>query len=485
MPPVVAFVVAALTASGPHLVAAHRPQFIELLAADEFKLNDSQASGTSRKVQCKCYYKCWLVPIEYSYTALVEDCNGDAIARVLEQRPICKFTGLYNGAWNCEEKVLPREFYLDFDVVDQYLKLTQAATCKHRCLEIWKGGHTLESVSVQKAGRSLRKGGHTLEDEKGLILGPGKESGMTGFIVKVADSAKLGGADCVASFRGTQGEQVDHIITDAKAVLVDWKFGNCPGCRVHRGFQDAYSELRNKLHMHIKTLGCKNVAFTGHSLGAGVATIATLDRRLHDGDSPTPYLFHSPRVGNQAFSDAFKRSHKAPTAFRFVNGCDPVPRVPARLQGFVHVPGEIYWHNGGEANKESYQICPGAEDPDCMGMRGLTTCVAQFKDELIPLHMSLFGENLWPDNACQHDSCAEEGDPDDEITCECSYNCKILWYSGPGLQKSYRTERRDCHAEGMRQEMESHGLCQWDIWGKGIQSVWRAGIWSVWSCSEK
>lgn len=493
---VAVFVVAALTASGPHLAAAHRPQIVELMAADEFESNSSQASDATRKVQCKCYYKCWLNPIEYSYTARVEHCNGGAIARLLEQRAICKYIGLYNGAWNCEEQKLPREFELDFNIVEQYIRLTQAAVCNHRCLEVWSG-RTLSSVGVQ--------------GNKGLILGPAKESGMTGFVVRVEDSARLAGADCVASFRGTQGEQIDNIIANAKTYPVDWRFGNCPGCKVHRGFQDAYGELRDALRRHIENLGCKRVAFTGHSLGAAVATIATLDRRLHGADSPTPYLFHSPRVGNQAFSDAFEKSHEAPAAFRFVNGCDPVPRVPPRSFGFVHIPGEIYWHDDGEVNKEMYQICRGTEDPHCMDMRSLALCLAQFKDQAIGLHMSLFGENMWPDSDCQRASC--KGDPrqgvekshprletsddvgglvgksqdslDDEITCECSYNCKVAWWDGPGMQKSYRMERRDCDGNGMKRKLESYSICQRDIWGEGIQSVWWAGIQSVWSCSEK
>jgi triacylglycerol lipase len=109
--------------------------------------------------------------------------------------------------------------------------------------------------------------------------------------------------------------------TDAKFVLRELSEGS--GRFVHHGFlaalDDAWADVENQL------TGLKNQApsrtfwFTGHSLGAALATLAA-DRFQ---DVRGLYTYGCPMVGDASFAGGFRVP-----AFRFVNNTDIVPRVP-------------------------------------------------------------------------------------------------------------------------------------------------------------
>ena len=60
--------------------------------------------------------------------------------------------------------------------------------------------------------------------------------------------------------------------------------GWCKGCRAHRGFLGAWNEIKSKvapaIDMQVKKYPNYRVVFTGHSLGAAIATLAAGDMRL-------------------------------------------------------------------------------------------------------------------------------------------------------------------------------------------------------------
>ena len=78
------------------------------------------------------------------------------------------------------------------------------------------------------------------------------------------------------------------------------------GLRVEHGFLAAYNSLRNATANAITAglaacgAGC-SLLFTGHSLGAAMATLAAAE---HAGGAAAVqlYTFGSPRVGDQAFA---------------------------------------------------------------------------------------------------------------------------------------------------------------------------------------
>ncbi len=109
--------------------------------------------------------------------------------------------------------------------------------------------------------------------------------------------------------------------TDAKFALRE--LGQGSGRFVHHGFlaalDDVWPDVENQL------VGFKNQApartfwFTGHSLGAALATLAA-DRFR---DTHGLYTYGCPMVGDDSFAGSFRVP-----AFRFVNNTDIVPRVP-------------------------------------------------------------------------------------------------------------------------------------------------------------
>jgi pimeloyl-ACP methyl ester carboxylesterase len=139
----------------------------------------------------------------------------------------------------------------------------------------------------------------------------------------------------IVAFRGTQvfkpgahGNMaallaaLRDVITDSKFCLQDVNGGG----RVHSGFQGALDEVWNPLVAHLQQLAKKQpkrtVWFTGHSLGAALATIAAARYPAARG----LYTFGSPRVGNAAFAERLKVP-----AYRFVNNNDVVTQVPPRF----------------------------------------------------------------------------------------------------------------------------------------------------------
>ena len=73
---------------------------------------------------------------------------------------------------------------------------------------------------------------------------------------------------------------------------------------------------------------------TGHSLGGALATIFAYECAELDVGKVIMYNYGSPRVGNKAFVDEFKR--RVDSSWRFSNASDIIPTVP-RFLGYRHV----------------------------------------------------------------------------------------------------------------------------------------------------
>ena len=159
----------------------------------------------------------------------------------------------------------------------------------------------------------------------------------------------------ILAFRGTEirprgaGADFANIIadleTDAHIALVEWEQGG----KVHRGFKEALDEVWERLlaYLRSKETARRTVWFTGHSLGAALATLAA---RRYDRVRGL-YTFGSPRVGDLDFQQAF-----LVPAYRFVNHDDIVTRVPlpplyqhvGRLQ---YLDGEGLLHDNPESRE--------------------------------------------------------------------------------------------------------------------------------------
>jgi len=149
--------------------------------------------------------------------------------------------------------------------------------------------------------------------------------------------------DIVIACRGTQPTQLNDIAADLKAAPVLAETVS----RVHRGFKEEVDELwpMIRVDMESKASKNKNAWFTGHSLGAAMATIMA-SRCEDDVDMPhiqELYTYGSPRVGWPKFVKSLSCQHN-----RWVNNNDIVTTVPPRILGYRHDGTERYMNAYGQ-----------------------------------------------------------------------------------------------------------------------------------------
>jgi triacylglycerol lipase len=150
----------------------------------------------------------------------------------------------------------------------------------------------------------------------------------------------------VVAFRGTEPNQIKDWLTDLDFNLVN---GPLDG-KVHEGFYTALSNVWQRIERTISEFRAKkskSLWFTGHSLGAALATLAV--SRFRDEDRPVDglYTFGQPRTGDRTFARNFNFEFK-PYAFRFVNNNDIVTRMPPRALKYSHVGTFRYFTESGK-----------------------------------------------------------------------------------------------------------------------------------------
>jgi triacylglycerol lipase len=126
----------------------------------------------------------------------------------------------------------------------------------------------------------------------------------------------------VLVFRGTLG--VHDTITDLEFVPRSWQGRG----HVHSGFKKALDAVWQPIEARLRSISFP-IFFTGHSLGAALATLAAA-RCLLDPSMNSPaalYTFGSPRVGDATFGSALQGLFHC----RIVNDKDIVPTVPPVL----------------------------------------------------------------------------------------------------------------------------------------------------------
>lgn len=134
----------------------------------------------------------------------------------------------------------------------------------------------------------------------------------------------------ILSFRGTDADDPTDIATDADALLTPWEIGGA----VHEGFAKALNEIRPGLDQALQSIDSNfRILFTGHSLGAALATLQASVRKPQ-----SLYTFGSPRVGDEQFVNSLKDV----TGRRYVDCCDIVTRIPPEILGFAHC-GDPYY----------------------------------------------------------------------------------------------------------------------------------------------
>lgn len=135
-------------------------------------------------------------------------------------------------------------------------------------------------------------------------------------------AVSLDGSTAVVAFRGTQANRPRDTISDMRFRCMKW---DGPG-RVHEGFWKAYQSLADHIEKWLESVGPRRLIITGHSLGAGMATVMAALR-------PEARLvtFGSPLVGDSEFVRAFEGRDMV----RYVDCTDLVTSVPFEWLGYA------------------------------------------------------------------------------------------------------------------------------------------------------
>jgi hypothetical protein len=129
----------------------------------------------------------------------------------------------------------------------------------------------------------------------------------------------------VLVFRGTE-QRIKDVVTDLTLGTLPSHTGKV---EVHQGFKNALDAVWSEIEAALTPLTCP-IFFTGHSLGAALATLAAARH------APTAlYTFGSPRVGDADFAASL--NDIADTIHRIVNGNDIVTTLLPESFGFQHV----------------------------------------------------------------------------------------------------------------------------------------------------
>jgi triacylglycerol lipase len=204
----------------------------------------------------------------------------------------------------------------------------------------------------------------------------------------------------IVVFRGTElrGEGrikniILDILTDTRIVLIQTEDGGA----VHAGFKDVTDQIWERLEPVLKTVKQRQeVWFTGHSLGAAIATTAADKYSKTIGDVRGLYTFGSPRVGDEEFVNRFR-----PPAYRIVNGRDIVTTVPfLGPAGFLRLP--LFYKHVGELTYIDSEGHIGNEDPRTMVeiqsiLRAITsgTLTQSIMQPFIDHAPILYAQRLW------------------------------------------------------------------------------------------
>jgi triacylglycerol lipase len=156
-------------------------------------------------------------------------------------------------------------------------------------------------------------------------------------------------ADAVlVAFRGTESKDLKDWITDADVIMAHTKVGP-----VHFGFWAALQSVWVPLEQAIVSHQDRGQSlwFTGHSLGAALATLAVARLRLDLKPVHSLYTYGSPRVGSLEFTNRFDGDFGEFT-FRYINNSDVVTRVPTREMGYSHVGTSLTFDAGGHVHAD-------------------------------------------------------------------------------------------------------------------------------------
>ncbi|MDQ3261899.1 MAG: hypothetical protein M3Q00_14180 [Pseudomonadota bacterium] len=138
----------------------------------------------------------------------------------------------------------------------------------------------------------------------------------------------------VLVYRGTQADELKDLLANANAFLKPWAGIG----RVHTGFAAMLAGKWRDIQAAIDVRQNIRFLYSGHSLGAALATLSAALRR-----PDALYTFASPRIGDAVF----RESMAGVTCERYVDCSDIVCRIPDANWSYEHVGTLKYFDQDG------------------------------------------------------------------------------------------------------------------------------------------
>ncbi|MNI18443.1 Lipase (class 3) [compost metagenome] len=134
--------------------------------------------------------------------------------------------------------------------------------------------------------------------------------------------------EIIIAFRGTSS--TNDWISNVLASQKRFKYVK-EDCLTHRGFTGIYSSARSEIFSTLSMLSPdKTLYITGHSLGGALATLCAIDVAANTNYvSPCMVTYGSPRAGDPAFANAFKKY--VYNSYRIANPFDVVTHAPPTI----------------------------------------------------------------------------------------------------------------------------------------------------------
>ena len=163
-------------------------------------------------------------------------------------------------------------------------------------------------------------------------------------------------------FRGSSS--IQNWITNLNAFKTPYtSFPEC-NCQVHQGFYQAEQIVIGNIVSHVKSLLSSHAGYavkvTGHSLGAALAQLTSMDLVKNGIAVNHVYNFGQPRTGDVNYAAFVPK--KVTNNWRVIHNKDMVPHLPATtVMEFYHICTEEF-----ESSSGSYETCTNTcEDPSC------------------------------------------------------------------------------------------------------------------------
>eukprot|EP00122_Pirum_gemmata_P000758 Pgem_evm1s672 len=207
------------------------------------------------------------------------------------------------------------------------------------------------------------------------------------------------------SFRGTQATSIKNWLTDFNIKFVPLD-NQIPDVLVHQGMYTAWSLVKEEMIAEVLNLRQQyhdfKVGVTGHSLGGGLATIASCDLSFNHSIPISNFItFGQPRVGNKDFVNWWYQHFENTFVRRITHSSDVIPHT-LPWGGYEHFGPELWQKDDDFTNN---RLCIEGEDQTCSGSK-------------IPLFTALFDHLTYFTKHVGTSSCKTNHDHDDDVVVD-------------------------------------------------------------------